>query len=137
MIMDSGPPPLSLPVLALFEVVLSLSLVVPPIRYRGCILFSLLLGLYVHIVRSSTGNQGGDWALGLSITPQLGKAFHLLLLVDAEKELRRKQELKLDPNHFSFLRRLYWALELVHTPRGVGWNWETPYISYSGTASRG
>ena len=135
--MNSEAPPLSLPMLALFEVVLSVSLFVPPIRYRGCLLFSLLLGLYVCIVGSSTGNQSTDWALGLSTTTQMGKAFYLLLLVDAEKELRRKHERRLDPTQFPFWRRLCWSFELVHTPRGVGWNWETPYICYSATASRG
>ena len=134
--MNRGTRPLSLPILALFETVLSISLAVPPIRYRGCLIFSFLLGLYVYIVRSSTGNQSADWALGLSLTPQLGKAFYLLLLVEAEKSLRRNDELRLDPSRFPLRRKLCWSLELVHTPRGVGWNWETPYICYSGTSNR-
>ena len=128
--------PLSLVALALFEIILSICLAIPPICHRGLFLFSSLLGLYCHIITSTTGHPRTDWALALSITPQLGKAFDLLLLVDAEKSLRRCCNLANDPSQLSIFGKLCWSFEVVHTPRGVGWNWETPFICYNGSRTR-
>ena len=127
---------LSLLAVALFEVILSISLAFPPVRHRGTILSFLLFGLYCYIVQSTTGYPKTDWALALSITPQLGKAFDLLLLVDAEKTLTRNCDSKVHPDRVPFWKKLCWSIEIVHTPRGVGWNWETPYICYSGCETR-
>lgn len=128
--------PLSFLALALFETILSVSLAIPPFRLRGFVLLSLLSGLYYHIIQSTAGDPRTDWLLALSITPQLGKALDVLLLVDAEETLRKSGDLEIHPNRLPFWKKLCWSVEVIHTPRGVGWNWETPYICYSGCGTR-
>lgn len=134
--MRSEAEPLSFLALALFETILSVSLAIPPLRLRGFFLLSLLSGLCYHILQSTTGDPRTDWLLALSITPQMGKALDVLWLVDAEKTLRKHGDLEVHPNRLPFWQKLCWSVEVIHTPRGVGWNWETPYICYSDCGTR-
>ncbi len=129
--------PFSLSTLILFEVLLFVPLLFRPSRYRGLVFFPLLFALYYRIINSTTGSAPSDWSLALAITPQLFKVLDVLVLTNAEKELRRVDALEKNPEAFGAWRKLCWAVELINTPRGVGWNWEVPYICYVGTASRG
>ena len=122
--------------LALFELVLSISLPIPKFRFRGLFLVMLLFSLYIRIILSSTRSSKSDWSLALSITPQLGKAIDMLILTNAESMLRKKGDSTVHPNEFPLWKKMCWSFENLNTPRGVGWNWETPYICYSGCASR-
>ena len=122
--------------LALFEFVLSISLAIPNFHYRGLFIVLLLLGLYIRMILSSTGSPKTDWSLALSITPQLGKALDMLILTDAEATLRKEGDSTVHPNELPLWKKMCWSFEIINTPRGVGWNWEIPYICYSGCASR-
>ncbi|KAI9879021.1 MAG: hypothetical protein M1830_009820 [Pleopsidium flavum] len=128
--------PLSIPVLLLFEALLFIPLLFSPFTLRGHLFFPVLLALYIHLVTSTTGSPATDWSLVLAITPQLFKASDVLLLTDAERDLRWTGHEDENPADYNFRKKLAWAIELVNTPRGVGWNWEVPYICYVGTSSR-
>lgn len=100
--MTSEAYPLSFLPLALFETILSVSLAIPPFRLRGFVLLLLLSGLFYYISQSTTGDLRTDWLLALSITPQLGKVLDMLLLVNAEKILRKSGDLETHLNHLPF-----------------------------------
>lgn len=128
----------SLPILHLivFEVLLFFPLCIRPFHGRALVFFPLLCAVYGWIITSSLGNPSSDWSIGLAITPQLLKALDVWVLTNAEIELRRVDSVNDNPVDFGFGKKIGWAIELISTPRGVGWNWEIPYICYTGTASR-
>lgn len=121
----------------LFEVFLVVPLLFNPVRFRGFVSFSILLALFYQIIMSTTGSHITDWSIGLTITPHLLKALDVLLMTDAERSLRRNEALEDDPAAFGLFTKTCWAFELIHNSRGVGWNWEVPYVCYTGTESRG
>lgn len=135
--MQTNSHPFHLSTFILFEILLFLPLLFRPFPLRGFLVFPVLFALYCRIVTSTTGNAASDWSLALAITPQLLKALDVLLLTNAERSLRRLDALEENPEAFGTLRKSCWAFELMTTPRGVGWNWEIPYICYAGTESRG
>lgn len=135
--MQQNPHPFSLPLFILFETLLVLPLLFRPFPLRGFLVFPVLFALYCRITTSSTYHAASDWSLALAITPQVLRALDVLLLTDAERSLRRLDELEEDPAAFGTWRKFCWAVELMITPRGIGWNWEVPYICYAGTGSRG
>lgn len=119
-----------------FELLLSIPLALPLGQPPRLGFFLMLSLLYFNIITSTTGTPSGDWSLGLAITPQLLKALDMFVLNRAEAVFRRNDALDADPAALSFWKKLGWASELIHTPRGVGWNWEIPYVCYVDTESR-
>jgi hypothetical protein len=119
-----------------FEILLSLPLALPLGQHARFGFFLVLGLLYLNLITSTTGTPSGDWALGLAITPQLVKALDMFILHRAEAVFRRNEALHVDPATLPFYKKLAWASELIHTPRGVNWNWEIPFICYVGTESR-
>lgn len=119
-----------------FEILLSLPLTLNQGQRTRFAIFLVLCLLYHTIITATTGTPSGDWSLGLAITPQLLKALDVFVLNRAEDCFRRRDALHTDPASLGFFKKLVWATELMHTPRGVNWNWEVPYICYIGTQSR-
>ena len=128
--------PLSLFDVFAFQVLLFFPLCLRPFHGRALVFFPLLCAIYHRLVTSSLGDAPLDWSLALALTPQLIKALDVWVLTDAERELRRVDALHEDPVKFDIWKKIAWAVELVSTPRGVGWNWEVPYVCYAGTTSR-
>ena len=128
--------PFSLLVFVSFEILLSLPLALTLGQHARFGFFLVLCLLYVSLITSTTGTPSGDWSLSLAITAQLLKALDMFVLHRAEATFRRNDALHIDPATLSFGKKLAWASELIHTPRGVNWNWEIPYICYVGTESR-
>ncbi|KAI9836331.1 MAG: hypothetical protein M1837_003398 [Sclerophora amabilis] len=122
--------------LVAFEVIFLTPLILPPFPFRGVIFFSLLTVCYAGIVRSTTGEPLFDWCLGLSTTTQMFKSSDLLILSDPERDFWQNGKQSGDALQLGPWEKTKWAAELAYSPRGVGWNWEIPYISYSGTKSR-
>lgn len=123
--------------LVIFEVLLFFPLCLRPFYCRALVFFPVLCAAYYLVITSSSlGSAPADWSLALAITPQLLKALDIWVLTNAEKELRRVDSLSEDPVTFGTWKKVYWAIELISTPRGVGWNWEVPYVCYTGTSSR-
>lgn len=135
--MQKNSHPSPIPIFFLFEILLFLPLIFRRFPLRGFLVFPVLLALYCRIIASTTGNAASDWSLALAVTPQLLQALDVLLLTNAERSLRRLDALEENPEAFGIFRKSCWALGLMTTPRGVGWNWEVPYICYAGTGSRG
>lgn len=132
---------LNLVPIAILLITFQLSLILPLIlsaaahlRYAA---FVCLAVQYILIITTTTGNASLDWGLGLAITPQLLKGLELFLIcTPAEVHYVR------DPSHtpkqqsLTLKQKLEWVLELVYAPRGIGWNWEVPYICYAATGTR-
>lgn len=134
--MEGERQPFPLAVFVAFEFLLSIPLALPLGQPARLGFFLVLCLLYFNIITSTTGTPSGDWSLGLAITPQLLKALDTYVFNRAEEVFRRNDALDADPAAFSFWKKLGWATELIHTPRGVGWNWEIPYVSYVDSESR-
>lgn len=128
--------PLSFLDLFAFQVLLFFPLCLRPFHGRALVFFPPLCAVYYRLITASLGDTPLDWSLALALTPQLIKALDIWVLTDAEGELRRVNALREDPATFDIWKKTAWAFELVSTPRGVGWNWEVPYVCYAGTTSR-
>lgn len=128
--------PVSLVQLVIFQVLLFLPLCLRPFHGRALVFFPLLCTVYYRLATSSLGSAPLDWSLTLAITAQLLKALDVWVLTNAESDLRRTHSVSEDPVNFTIWNKVCWAVELISTPRGVGWNWEVPYVCYTGTTSR-
>lgn len=129
--------PLSPVEIIAFELLLFLPLLLPPSLARRILVFPVLGVLFYRVVTSTTLSPALDWSIPLALTPQLLKAFDVYVLNNAEADFRRTgPENHMDPRQFGLRKKLIWAFELINTPRGVGWNWEVPYVCYVGTESR-
>ncbi|KAF8900297.1 membrane bound O-acyl transferase family-domain-containing protein [Gymnopilus junonius] len=90
---------------------------------RLCFLSILLLYTYVLLFTASD-NPGNDFISKLNFTALLFNASDYLLLCDPQHDLRLIGQTKLI-SHETLIQRLWWALRLLASPRGVGWNFES------------
>ncbi|KAK8104723.1 uncharacterized protein PG998_011756 [Apiospora kogelbergensis] len=128
--------------LLLFQVILTVTPILPHGQHNSFWLasFVILASLYLRILQSSAGSPSADWGLALAITPQLGKAFDFFVLHPTEtrqlREHKSHQDQARSNGVASWAKKFLLSMEMIHTPRGVGWNWEIPYVCYIGTESK-
>ncbi|KAK8131990.1 hypothetical protein PG999_000163 [Apiospora kogelbergensis] len=128
--------------LLLFQVILTVTPILPHGQHNSFWLasFVILASLYLRILQSSAGSPSADWGLALAITPQLGKAFDFFVLHPTEtrqlREHKSHQDQARSNGVASWAKKFLLSMEMIHTPRGVGWNWEIPYVCYVGTESK-
>ncbi|KAF2014335.1 hypothetical protein BU24DRAFT_492988 [Aaosphaeria arxii CBS 175.79] len=133
---------LSVALMVSFQLTLTLPLLLlPENRPVRMVVIVLLVFQYVNLVNTSSGDAAMNWGLGLAITPQLLKGFEIYITHTPASEHFHRIRLRDEPVDGSngsngLSERLLWALELVYTPRGIGWNWEIPYVCYIGTESK-
>jgi len=94
----------------------------PPssVRFIAFIAYSYAVGL---ILMCTTGNLQRNYSTGCTFMGQFFTAFHLIWLTDPLKDIRHERD-TVTPAELPFWRRMYWALCLIHSPRGVGWSYQ-------------
>ncbi|KAG6835667.1 hypothetical protein H0H93_015926 [Arthromyces matolae] len=75
----------------------------------------------------TTGDKLQDYSMGSTIGGQFFTALHLLLLVDPIKQYRHVRDTD-DPRTRPLLKRVYWTGCIIHSPRGIGWNYQVGLI---------
>ncbi|OBZ71261.1 hypothetical protein A0H81_08450 [Grifola frondosa] len=84
----------------------------------------------------STGDELQDYSIGSSISGQLLTACHLLWLTDPLKDFKYNHE-SVQPQSLPLWRRIYWAICVDHSPRGIGWNYQVTNVPPPPTSPRG
>lgn len=97
-----------------------LALTIRSSPYRR-ILFLPTASIYCYLAfRTTTGDAAGDIGLGNNMMSLLLFAVDYILLTDVQSELRLKSQTS-SISSAGFLDRLWWAVRLFLTPRGIGW----------------
>lgn len=113
-------PPFSLGLMALAVCLNLLALTIRPSPYRW-ILFLPTASIYCYLAfRTTTGDAAGDIGLGNGLMSLLLFAVDYILLTDVQTELRLKGQTS-SISSLGFFDRLWWAVRLFLTPRGIGW----------------
>ena len=113
-------------------------LVVPDVLLIGTISFNasrrwrfltfcifVVLSSYPFDIGSTTGNAVEDYSAANMLSCQTLIALTLLVLVEpGPMEKFRHESDVMPPTSLPWYKRLYWALSVVHGPRGVGWNYQ-------------
>jgi hypothetical protein len=113
-----------------------LSLVVRPSPYRGLLFIPILsICLYLAFYTTST-DIASNIAVGCTLFSQIFTSLDLTVLTDVQNELRLVGQ-KTSISTASLSDRLWWALRLFSSPRGIGWAHEpTTHILPHPTTSR-
>ncbi|KAG6908488.1 hypothetical protein DXG01_004422 [Tephrocybe rancida] len=96
-------------------------------KTRICFFIGFALICYKSL-QHTTGDKFTDYSMGTTVGGQFFTALHLLLFVRPLREYRHLED-KDDPRKKSLIRRVYWSGCVIHSPRGVGWNYQIPNIS--------
>jgi len=129
---------LLLPILFIsLQLTLSLPHLLPPHPYIRYTAFVCLIVQYVVLVGTNSGNSTLEWGIGLATTPQLLKGLVLFIIHAPATAFHRRHcnDIRVR-KRVALWDRLQWIFELVYAPRGIGWNWEIPYIYYGGADSK-
>ncbi|KAJ3830664.1 membrane bound O-acyl transferase family-domain-containing protein [Lentinula raphanica] len=96
------------------------------LRFR--VVFYLLFS-YACIsgLQYTTGDKFQDYSAGSTLGGQFFTAMHLLLFAEPLTEYRHRED-KDDPRGRSLWRRTIWSWRIIHSPRGLGWNYEVSNI---------
>ncbi|KAG5714972.1 hypothetical protein E4T56_gene5371 [Termitomyces sp. T112] len=84
----------------------------------------------------TTGDKMQDYSMGSTIGGQFFTALHLLLLAEPIRHYRHFSDHD-DPSTRSLFKKVYWTACIIHSPRGIGWNYQTPYVPDRPTIQRG
>lgn len=79
--------------------------------------------LTIHALSYTTGDKLQDYSTGSTLSGQVLTACYLLLftkLVDDFQYISDSRPLA----SLSFWKRIYWAACIIHSPRGIGWNYQ-------------
>jgi hypothetical protein len=112
---------------ALFSLIVPLnviSLVIQPTQYRP-ILFPVVLGIaYYLLFCTTTGDPIADLRVACAITPYVATAFDFIVLTEPQTQLFRLGQKAPSASFPSIWQKLKWALDLLSSPRGIGWTHE-------------
>ncbi|KAJ3785259.1 membrane bound O-acyl transferase family-domain-containing protein [Lentinula aff. detonsa] len=94
------------------------------LNFRFRLLFYALFS-YVCIsgLLLTTGDRMQDYSIGSTLGGQFFTATHLLLFSEPLAQYRHRED-KDEPRKRSFWRRALWTWCIVHSPRGIGWNYQ-------------
>jgi hypothetical protein len=132
--------PFSAALLSLIAPTLVVSLVVQPTRYRP-ILFPVVLGIaYYLLCYTTTGDVVTDIMIAAAITPYVATAFDFIVLTEPQTQLFQLGQKVPSASFPSIWQKLKWALDLLSSPRGIGWTHEPssklPPTPFTANASR-
>jgi hypothetical protein len=108
----------------LIPITIVVSLVIQPTQYRP-ILFLLVLGIaYYLLFWTTTGDPVTDVFIASAITPYVATAFDFIILTEPQTQLFRIGQKAPSASFPSIWQKVKWALDLLSSPRGVGWSHE-------------
>ena len=82
-------------------------------------LYSLIACAYM----CASGNTQGDCSVGIFTGSQVFTIYVLNWIANPIQDYRHERDYS-SPAEISFLRRVWWAVCVINSPRGVGWSYE-------------
>ncbi|KAJ3572622.1 hypothetical protein NP233_g2972 [Leucocoprinus birnbaumii] len=132
---------LLIPIIIIYEVLIVIGLALKPSRYRPLSIIPIAFTFYQILSLSNessiTGMPTADFMIGGIICSHASIALDGIVVTDVQRSLCRVGEQSGKITSASFAKRFIWGLDLLLSPRGVGWTHEIPGIGVkvSGTSS--
>ena len=89
-----------------------------------------LLGIIIFSLRLTTGQVELNYFVGCMFAEQAFSMFLFTWLTDPIHDFRHERD-HVAPKELRFVRRVWWALCLLNSPRGIGWSYKVgvaPFI---------
>ena len=89
-----------------------------------------LLCLIISVLGLTTGRADRDYVVGCIFAGQAFNMFLFTWLTDPIHDFRHERD-HVAPKELPFARRVWWALCLLNSPRGIGWSYKVgvaPFI---------
>ncbi|KZT01615.1 uncharacterized protein LAESUDRAFT_663582 [Laetiporus sulphureus 93-53] len=115
------------PFVILQHVLLACLIAIRMQRRARIVAFLSYFCVLVPVFLFTTGDIHRNHSTGCMVTGQIFTAFHLLCLSDPLNDFRHERE-EISPSKMPYLRRVYWALCVICSPRGVGWNYQVANV---------
>ncbi|KAF8065364.1 membrane bound O-acyl transferase family-domain-containing protein [Lyophyllum atratum] len=134
---DEGRPPFPfLTFLVVPDILLAFALALDLSKRTRLISFVAFAWVCYEGLLYTTGDKMQDYSMGSTIGGQFFTALHLLLIVEPIRQFRHSTDVD-DPRTRPLLKRVYWAGCIIHSPRGIGWNYQTPHVPDRPSMKRG
>jgi hypothetical protein len=72
----------------------------------------------------STLDQMSDYSMGSTLGGQFFTALHLLLLAQPISQYKHHSDVGEEPRGRPFWKKWFWSACVIHSPRGIGWNYQ-------------
>jgi hypothetical protein len=116
--------PFSAALFSLIVPIVVVSIVIQPTKYRP-ILFLVVLGIaYYLLFFTTTGDVRTDMNVAFVMTSYLAIAFDFIILTEPQTQFFRLGQKTPSASFPNIWQRVKWALDLLSSPRGVGWTHE-------------
>lgn len=120
-----------LPFFMMFQLAHACLIAVSPRRAGRLLGTVALYSLVLLAYRCTTGDNQHDYYMGNSLMTQALPVILLNWLADPIHDFRHERD-PCAPAEIPFPRRVWWALCMLNSPRGVGWSYEVRAIAFSG-----
>jgi len=123
--------PFSPVLLSFMYLVILLSLVIQPTRYRPVLFLPVFAIAYYLLFYTTTGDALTDLSVGSSISPNVAAAFIFIVLTEPQTQFFQVGQKVPSASFSSPWERIKWALDLLFSPRGIGWTHEPSRLPLS------
>ncbi|TFK46787.1 hypothetical protein OE88DRAFT_861116 [Heliocybe sulcata] len=96
----------------------------------GLVTFTVYCAMTLRALALTTGEPHRDFSTGTALASNIATAIHLLYLSDPVHQFRHEKD-TMDPAALPMLKRWYWVLCLLHSPRGIGWSYRVAHTPCS------
>lgn len=124
---DNRPRTLFLPIYLGIQLMHACLIALAPQRLGRIVGTAALCGVIASVYGFTTGDAQTNYSFGFTFMTQVFTALLFTWLIDPVHEVRHEHDL-VTPGELSFARRVWWALCLLNSPRGIGWSCEV-YIA--------
>jgi hypothetical protein len=107
------------------------ALTTPPTPLRRASFFTTICLINFYMIGfTKSANPFSGYATGTTLMGRVVGAFDFIALTDAQAGLRPLGQ-RLPASRLGLRERAKWALELMLTPWGIGWNFQIPHVKPS------
>ena len=89
-----------------------------------------LLGIIIFGLRLTTGQVELNYLVGCMFAEQTFSMFLFTWLTDPIHDFRHECD-HVAPKELPFVRRVWWALCLLNSPRGIGWSYKVGVVTFT------
>jgi hypothetical protein len=83
--------------------------------------FGVIALMTFRALHHTTGEISQDYGMGCILSGQLVAVFAFIVLNYPPDDFRHEKDVQ-PPSEMPFLKRMWWALCVMHSVRGIGWN---------------
>ena len=89
-----------------------------------------VLSIVISVLGLTTGNAELNYFVGCIFANQASNMVLFTWLADPIHEFRHERD-HVAPEEMPFVRRVWWTLCLLHSPRGIGWSYKVGVVTFT------